>query len=238
MARFAATLLLLLALHANLQADVVIATPTGLTTGQGFRIMVVTTGTTVATSTDINYYNNFVANDIATNIGAYRYGGNAVSFKAWGTTASVSAISNIGWVQADQVGVYRADGTRIATSANFLTGTHETGVTSAGTSLVVFTGTPTSGTNPGTNVLGTTRIDFEVMGGTSDAFTAGSWTQNISPLSNTQNYMYAISDVITVPEPGTYLLGALSTSLLAGMMFFRWRRDQRKRLSLAMVSAE
>ena len=233
MARFAATLLLLLALHANLQAEVVIATPTGLTAGQKFRIMVVTTATTTATSSDINYYNTFVANDTAaTN---YTYGGYAVSFKAWGSTATVSASSNIGWVGANQVDVYRADGTLISTAANFLTGSHAAVITTS--AFNVFTGAPAAGTNGNSNVLGTTDAGGGVMGGVSNG-AGNSWSQNFTYTKTTTQYFYAVSDVITVPEPGTYLLGALSTSVLAGMMFFRWRRDQRKRLSLAMATAD
>ncbi len=42
------------------EADTALSTPAGLTPGESFRFVLVTDGTTDATSSDIAYYNSFV----------------------------------------------------------------------------------------------------------------------------------------------------------------------------------
>jgi len=50
-------------------ADLELSNPAGLTPGESFRFVFVTDGTTTATSSDINYYNNFVNTDASNEAG-------------------------------------------------------------------------------------------------------------------------------------------------------------------------
>ena len=229
MVRILGTLLLVLAMHGHLQADVVIAAPTGLAVGQQFRIMVVTTGTTQATSTDISTYNTFVASDTAnTN---YTYNGVTVAFSAWGSTATVNAKDNIGWTTGNQTNVYRSTGVLISTAAAFLTANHAAGVTDV-PSNYIWTGTGIDGNRA--QELAYNEPSLGLSGNSNNG-----WTNVASAQKSTAYQMYGISGVLTVvPEPGTFILCGMSTTVLAAMMFFRWRREQRERLRLAAVSAE
>lgn len=233
MVRILGTLFLMLAVHGHLQAEVVIVNPTGLAVGQQFRIMVVTTRITIASPSTIDTYNTFVANDTAaTN---YTYNGVTVSFKAWGSTATVNAKDNIGWTVGNQTDVYRPTGVLISTADNFLTTAHADGVTE--TNQMVWTGTTTDGGLDASRRLGASTAWV----GYSDR--TGGWTQGsyLGVTGNAWLPLYGISDVMTVaavPEPGTYILCAMSTTVLAAMIFFRRRRQQRERLRLAAVSAE
>jgi hypothetical protein len=104
-----------LGLDTRSKADFLINTPPGLKAGDHFRIVFVTDGTTLATSTSISTYNTFVANDATSQAGGGNvvYDGTTLSFRAIGSTESTSAITNIGETGAS---VYLANGTEVATS--------------------------------------------------------------------------------------------------------------------------
>lgn len=85
-------LLVMLTFDALPSSAGIISTPTGLNPGDSFRIAFVTSGLTNATATDINYYNTFVSTEAA----SYTYEGQAITWKAIASTASIDARDNIG----------------------------------------------------------------------------------------------------------------------------------------------
>src|ERR1035437_7738012 len=91
--------------------------PAGLNPGDLFRLVFVTSTTTVATSPDISYYNSFVTNvaDAVPELLALN-----ATWTVIGSTSAVSAASNIG---ATDSGIYRLDGLEVAagTTALFTT---------------------------------------------------------------------------------------------------------------------
>ena len=97
------------------KAGIVINAPPGLVPGDTFRIAFVTDGITSAESTDINFYNTFVNNDAIAQAGggSVTYDGTTLIFSAIGSTATTSAIANIGATGAP---VYLSNGTLIASS--------------------------------------------------------------------------------------------------------------------------
>ena len=83
-------------------------TPAGLNAGDHFRFAFVTSGSTAATATDIQTYNDFVQQQA----GGATYDGAVVSWKAIGGSATVSARDNVGGF-GTAVPVYLVNGTRI-----------------------------------------------------------------------------------------------------------------------------
>jgi hypothetical protein len=118
----AATLWIGLALVGRAQADIALSTPDGLTAGDTFRFVFVTDGTRNATSSNIADYNAFVNQDATAQAGggsnSFTYNGASISWLAIGSTASTSAIQNIGENTATSIPIYLANGTRITPSDN------------------------------------------------------------------------------------------------------------------------
>ena len=202
----------LLAIPATqLRADIVIATPPGLTPGDTFRIVFVTDATTDAQSSDINYYNTFVNNDATAEAGggSVTYNGIPLVFSAIASTSSVDAITNIGQTGSP---VFLAGGNRIADSdTSSLSGLWSGAlITPLNTDLlsrlqgnVVWTGTDPDGHGDVSYPLGSPAglTGNDVQSGTE-------WT-DYAPRSNTDTYaIYAISNTLTVttPEPASIVL--------------------------------
>lgn len=203
--RFLVVLGLCLVPAVDAQADLIIATPSGLSPGDQFRVAFLTAGTTVATSSDIASYNTFVTNDAINQAGGVGnhvvYGGTVLTWSAIGSTYSVSATTNIG---AFGVPVYLASGTRVADSDDssglwsgsllapineFLTYPffYDTGV---------WTGTQSDGTSAGSFTLGVNE-QFGPMTGLSNKANA-EWIETSYLFSNQLMNMYGISQVLTV----------------------------------------
>ena len=92
-------------------AHAALATPPGLSPGDQFHWVFVTSTTTQAMSTDINYYNNFV-DDAATKVGTLT--SEVVGeWKVIGSTSTTSAKSNIG---TSIYPIYDLNGNRVADS--------------------------------------------------------------------------------------------------------------------------
>lgn len=87
-----------------------IITPAGLSPGDTFRVIFYTSNTTMASSTDIGYYDNFVASAAVAG-GLDTYGGNPVVWQALASTAAVSAESRFGTSTAP---LYNMKGTLVA----------------------------------------------------------------------------------------------------------------------------
>ena len=90
--------------------------PDGLSPGDKYRIVFVTSGTRDATSSNINDYNTHV-NTAANAVGAVTAPLNQTDWKAIGSTASINALVNTG-TNSVGVPIYLVDGTSLVASDN------------------------------------------------------------------------------------------------------------------------
>jgi hypothetical protein len=219
-------------MYGRAEAGIVIETPAGLTPGESFRIVFDTDGTTLANSTSIATYNNFVN----AQAGGATYDGVAVTFAAIVSTSSVNAIDNVGQTQTP---VFLADGTLVTTSttsSGLWSGSllHPIDEDLSGTlqsPLSIWTGTNSSGT--AATPLGSAKI-----GGTDPTLgfsdlTNAEWVDNSHIFnSNTFASEYAISEVLVVagavPEPSTLLMTGVGISAVITSGFYSRRRDRRR----------
>lgn len=198
----------------------VVTVPTSLNPGDKYYLAFVTSGSIAATSTDIADYNAF-AQSQANAAGLGTISGSPVTWKALASTASVTALTNLG---IGSFPIFRLDNTQLATGSTDLwngsiavsLNVTQTGA-SAGT-VQVWTGTADTGVAyPGAQ-LGTASPVF----GGSNA-TSSSWLVAGSG-GNTNTYrLYAFSEQLTVvPEP-TSISFALCGVAVAG-----WSIAQRR----------
>jgi hypothetical protein len=196
------------------RADLNIATPSGLSPGDQFRIVFLTVATTQATSGDIGYYNTFVANDAINQAGGIGnnvlYGNTALTWTAIASTNDVAAITNIG---SFGVPVYLASGALITpsdTATGLWSGSLQSPINEFLTDpfffdTAVWTGTTPDGSNAGSFTLGS-GSGFGSLPGFSNK-SNGEWVATSATPSTFSNNMYGISQVLTaVPEPATYTL--------------------------------
>jgi hypothetical protein len=233
------------------KADIDISTPSGLNPGDKFRIVFVTDGTTLATSTSISTYNTFVANDAKTQAGGGQvlYDGTPLSFSVIGSTSTTSAITNIGET-GDRV--YLANGTEVATSddsngwwKNAPTRlTHEIDQDLLGTTttqLHINTGTTGSGTTFVSFALGDTQF---VQQGFTTHTDIGWIDANTGETQIAATPMFGISQELTVPlaasvpEPSTLWIAGVG--MLAGIAYGRSRKrrqEQRRQVPMGQTVA-
>jgi hypothetical protein len=209
----------------------VVETPEGLSIGDQFRIVFVTSTTTTASNTNISYYDQFVS-DAASNAGLTSYDGNNISWNVLGSTwNSGDAINTI---LPSSPALYRLDGELIATSGSDLwDGTIANPINiSESNSIItdyVWTGSSEFGIRPNNAsrrfTLGsssTTNFAYSGYSGSTDS----GWTRPMGQSS--QNYqlrhLYGISSIMTVtslsevPVPAAaWLFG----SALAGLLVMR-----------------
>ena len=175
-------------------------TPSGVSAGESFRLLFVSSTTRDATATDIGTYNSFVQtaakaghSDISDGVGD--------GFKAVASTASVDARDNTATTGAG-VPVYWLGGGKAADGyADFYDGSwdsyaarNESGATVGGT-VRVWTGSNDDGTKHATDYLGNTNVLAGSVGTGSDPFTAVT-------LANSNGYrIYGLSPVFTVEAP-------------------------------------
>jgi hypothetical protein len=197
--------------------------PTGLTPGDKYYLAFVTRDGRNATSTNIADYNSFAQAQAALNpsLTGTDVG---VTWKALGSTASVSALTNLG---LGEFPIYLLDGTtKIADGATDLWDGSLDNALDLTQFLVspfasVFTGTNANGTAAGTGgswALGTTTVtnvfgDNDLWVSVGLSFQTNSNWLNSSGISqpNGNRPFYAFSQQLTapVPEPGTLALGTL-----------------------------
>ncbi|MBX9623744.1 MAG: PEP-CTERM sorting domain-containing protein [Gemmataceae bacterium] len=203
-------------------ADAGLITPAGLSPGDTFTVVFVTSGFTEATSGSIGTYDGFVSSAAAA-AGIDTYNGSPVTWSALASTADgTTAAGRL----TTTSGIYLVNGTRVATSAaDLFDGTiaAPVNVTETGAPIgdvLVWTGSNADGT--AAEALGDSDSTFGFSGVTNDA-----WL-NFSDGSNTLNgNFYAFSNPQTVPaaavpEPASLALAAVGA---AGLAAVRWRRQ-------------
>ena len=211
-----------------------ITVPTGLSVGDQYRLVFVTSTTHQATSSDINSYNSIVDALGDTVIES--------DWKVIGSTLTVDAIDNTATpITTSGVSIWRLDDVKVADDyADLWDGTidaaitlDESAATPGGTDQVV-TGTDTdgtamSGTGPSAGYLGHGAPGLGIMDASSSRWTDGDVG------SNADFYrLYSMSGTLTVeasavPEPSSAIL----LGLVAGGGLIRSRRKRRQACSAA-----
>ena len=203
----------------------VITMPSGLSHGDQYRIVFVTSTTIAATSSDISTYNAHVTAAAALNPDLAVIEGTVEQTTTWtaiGSTDSVNARDNTSTTGAGTgIGIYLLNDTAIATSytdlwdgtiAN-LFNVDEQGDSGPYANSQVWTGTNGDGST-GNDPLGTATPEF----GKTNLTGVNTWINRLSGSSwpNTDTYhLFAISGILTVPEPSsTALLGLGGLALM------------------------
>ena len=180
------------------RAGPILPTPAGLTAGDTFRFVFVTTDGTAASSSNISDYDTFVNSEAD---GA-TYNGSVSTWQAIGSTATVNAIDHIG-VNPSIAGVYLVDGTQVATGDGTSTGGLWSGSLQAAIDLDIHSTLITSAVWTGTNAAGqgvtnVTLGRFEVVFGlTYDA--GAEWVDANLGIPSTEVAVYGVSQVLVVP---------------------------------------
>jgi hypothetical protein len=187
--------------------------PSGLAPGETYHLAFVTSGTTSATSGDINYYNTFVQNAAeAANIGS----GMGVSWSVIASTTSKDANANA--VVSGKV--FNMSGELVASSfTDFWDGTHNVGVgidfdeNSNYRNFNVWTGSNADGSNAASLALGNTTARWG-----ESTFGSSGWITHGTTSTTTSYSLYALSGPLAAPVPlpaaiwlfGCGLLGLVS----------------------------
>ena len=197
---------------------------TGLTTGDQYRLVFLTSTTTDATSADIATYNAFVQGVAVT-------AGLGGTWNIVGSTVTVDARDNTGTNPGDGVGVpiFLMDGmTSIANdNADLWNGIGASvDFDENGVALIdnrVFTGSGGNGTSQGANLgsdtaLGVVNVNPGDYKGVQTGYsikTGSGWMINYKDNPTNFNSVYAMSEVLTaVPEPATMVLLGLGGLVL------------------------
>ena len=210
----------------------VITMPSGLSHGDQYRIVFVTSTTIAATSSDISTYNAHVTAAAALNPDLAVIEGTVEQTTTWtamGSTTAVNVRDNTGTTGAGTgIGIYTLDGVQIATDytdlwdgglvnplwideqgdvldTNVWTGSGSSGSTFADNELGAVDGTGEYGQSRRTDAEGSPGRTY--------------WMArfNTPPSGNTTNLysLYAMSGILTVPEPSsTALLGLGGLALM------------------------
>ena len=209
----------------------VITMPTGLSYGDQYRLVFVTSTTTTATSSDVSYYNNFV-NSLATTAGLNYIAGQTTTWTAMASvgTTQVGAInvktntSTVNGTDGTGMTIYTLNDTAIATSyADLWDGSLPAplNITESGDVLDtgVWTGSGQTGGTSSAGPLGSTEDGGNARYGQSQRYSGNptaTWWFNRGGIAQSNSYsLYAISGILTVPEPSsTALLGLGGLALM------------------------
>ena len=184
----------------------VVTVPTGLNPGDTYRLVFLTSTTTVATSTSISTYNTFVnaAADLNSDL-------DAISWTAMGSTATVNVRDNTGTTGAGtSIAIYTVTGNLVANGYTDLWDgfiANEITVDEQGDDNIVtsaWTGSNGIGTTS-SNSLGLATVR---AGNPTREDVSGWWMNRIGGANNNSYSMYAMSEVLTVavPEPSSAAL--------------------------------
>ncbi|MGA2271409.1 MAG: PEP-CTERM sorting domain-containing protein [Bryobacteraceae bacterium] len=213
------------------EAGIIYTAPPSLAPGSPYRLAFVTDGTYEAISSNIGDYNN----DVAAEAALSALSALGTTWKVIGSTASVSAISNIG--SDPGVPIYDLHGNLVADDATTSPGGLFAGepllspiaFTPTGASLssiAVSTGTHPDGTPHATAELGSS---YSIVIYGMITTWAGGWIERDIISTQTPAHLYGISDVLeapaAVPEPTTSMMLPLAGALMIGV---RRRLDHRK----------
>ena len=208
------------------EAGGVLQTPAGLKPGDQFRFMFVTDGTSMAISTNLADYDNFVN----TQAQGATYNGQTVQWLAIGSALATDAVDHIGETDTpvySVIGRQVATSTRTQASGGLWSGTLESAIEfGINGNLVhgqVWTGTSHGGLGITDNSLGSEMPAF----GATEQTNAG-WTDSGIDSEFNAKHFYGISQVLTValtqqpvPEPSSIVM--LGTALLATAYARRFR---------------
>lgn len=201
--------------------------PPGLVAGDQFRLVFVTSTSTLSNSADISYYNNFVT--VAANSPGSAVAFLGASWFAIASTPSISAADNIGG--ASPVAIYNlnpAGDQLVANGAGWSLGSLWGGIIYHPI-LYDDRGLPSSSfTWTGTLILGGTAMPLSIQYATNGDPTAflSAWIENDNGDTSEALPLYAISPVLVVtpgggaavatPEPGTLSLLFIGALLALG----------------------
>lgn len=191
-------------------ANAALIVPEGLAPGETYQLAFVTSGTTAATSTDIDYYNTLVQS------AANAAGMGGITWTVIGSTATVNANAN-----ALVTGkVFNMNGELVASNyADFWDGTHTLGVgidydeNNNARNFNVWTGSTTSGASSSTAALGNATV---VWG--ESTFANSGWIARDTNNATVNYALYALSAPLTAPVPvpaAVWLFGSGMAALLA-----------------------
>lgn len=224
---FAALTLILAACVDDISAATILSTPGGLTPGEQFRFVFVTSGTTNATSTSISTYDTFVTS--AATAADLQYDGSPISWQVIGSTSGVTAISRL---PNSSPAIYRLDGTKVADSGTDLwdgsldAAINITELFAAPASANTWTGTQFTGGASGASLGASPNVGYGLSSSTSTT-----WVNFSTANASSGFHLYAASEVLTVPyatpvpEPGTLTLSVVAVGAAIVVQRSRRRRQ-------------
>ena len=177
--------------------------PDGLSPGDQFRLLFVTSGTTRPTSGDVNVYNTFVQNAANGNSVDATIRGMSGEFRAVVSTSAVHARDNTATHPNAEIPIYWLDGAKVADNyTDFYDDSWDSleGETQTGTDrrVLVWTGSNANGTKAGNlNALGGANPRY----GSLVSGSLGPIHHTNAPNNNPSRSLYALSPVLTVAEP-------------------------------------
>lgn len=207
--------------------------PQGLSPGDQYRLMFVTSTTTQGTSSDVSYYDSFVS-AAATAAGLNFIDGQSVTWQAIVSTPTVDANDSSRLSASSNAPIYRVDGVEIASNganlwqaSGYLLAALDVNEFGNYQSSYVWTGTNFNGFGSPDYQLGTAQsfpVDAEIGISTT---TDGQWTQYEPTFQKDAFSVYAVSSILIVaaPEPSTLIVVAIAIPMGLGYWWLRRGRS-------------
>ena len=204
-------------------ASPVYLVPPGLHAGDQYRLIFVTSTTTAAMSSDINYYDGIV-NDTA-NATTSLLEPLGASWQAIVSTSTTSAASHIG---AFSVPVYLVNGVKVADGSQ---GLWSTQTTPLGADILIdehgnTTPSPFTWTGTGPDGSQADPLGEAIATVGCTIINTSAWIDVADQNTSEALPLYGISSILTVPEPGSIGLVLIGAVMLSG-----WKRTSRRWMS-------